>query len=155
MAERIIVLDTNRSYYNVKDAADDSMTVDELIEALRYLPGDCKVVFRNDNGYTYGYIKDRGIDSEYLEPEVLEEDDDDILEDVDMVYDISEKVRHNGDKPVKIGAVWFGEAEATAVGFNDSRVLGVALDNDEFIPIDQLSGDELYEIWTELTLINK
>jgi hypothetical protein len=27
------------------------------------------VVFKNDGGYTYGYISDRGIDSEYVEPE--------------------------------------------------------------------------------------
>lgn len=152
METRIITLSVNRSHYNIEGAADDSMTVAELIEELRYLPGDCKVVFKNDNGYTYGYISDRDIDSEYVEPE---EEHDDILEDVDMIYDISEKVRHNGDKPVKIGAVWFGDAEAVAVGFNDSRVLGVALDNEEFLPIDQLSGDELYEIWTEMTIINK
>ena len=50
--ERIIVLDTNRSNYDIKEAADSSMTVAELIEELRYLPEDCKVVFRNDGSVT-------------------------------------------------------------------------------------------------------
>jgi hypothetical protein len=69
METRIITISTNRSHYNIEGAAEDSMTVAELIEELRYLPGDCKVVFKNDNGYTYGYIMDRDIDSEYIEPE--------------------------------------------------------------------------------------
>lgn len=69
METRIITLSTNRSHYNIEGAADESMTVAELIEELRYLPGDLKVVFSNDGGYTYGYIKDRDIDSEYIEPE--------------------------------------------------------------------------------------
>jgi hypothetical protein len=152
MKERIIVLDTNRSYYDVKQAADNSMTVEELIEELRYLPRDCKVVFRNDNGYTYGYLHDCYINSEYYEPE--QEEEDDVLANVDMIHDITEKVRQNDDKPVKIW-VDFGEAEAVSVGFNDSRVLGVALNNDEFIPIDELSGDELYEVWSEITYVKR
>ena len=69
METRIITLSTNRSYYGIKEAADESMTVGELIEELRYLPEDCKVVFKNDGGYTYGYISDRDIDSEYITPE--------------------------------------------------------------------------------------
>lgn len=69
MDTRIITISTRRSDYSVMEAAKKSMTVDELIEELRYLPGDLKVVFSNDGGYTYGYIEDRGIDSEYVEPE--------------------------------------------------------------------------------------
>lgn len=69
METRIITLSTNRSHYDIKGAADESMTVAELIEELSYLPGNCKVVFKNDGGYTYGYISDRGIDSECAEVE--------------------------------------------------------------------------------------
>lgn len=69
METRIITISTRRSDYSVADAAKKSMTVDELIEELRYLPGGLKVVFSNDGGYTYGYIEDRDIDSEYVEPE--------------------------------------------------------------------------------------
>lgn len=73
MEARIIVLDTKRSDYSIKTAADQSMTVSELIEELRWLPGDCKVVFRNDGGYTYGYIENRDVDSVYYEPEPEED----------------------------------------------------------------------------------
>lgn len=73
MATRVITISTNRSGYSINQVIDESITVDELIEELRYLPGDCKVVFKNDNGYTYGYITDRDIDSEYIEEDTDED----------------------------------------------------------------------------------
>lgn len=157
MAERIIVIDTNRSYYNVKQAADDSMTVEELIEELRYLPGDCKVVFRNDGGYTYGYLRDRYIDSEYYEPEP-EEEDEDVMDRADMEYEIAEAVRKSEDGRVRLAAVWDDESkrEFRLVAYNDSRVLGVAAvseeDDSEFIPIEDLSDNELEEVWYAVTV---
>jgi hypothetical protein len=154
METRIITLSTNRSYYDVKQAAEDSITVEELMEELRYLPGDCKVVFKNDNGYTYGYISARDVDSEYPEPE--EEKNDPAIDRADMEYNISEAVRKNDDKPVKLGAVWGDkrmgreDVEFTALGFNDSRVLGVATDGEDFIPIDELTSDEVEDIWNTI-----
>lgn len=148
MAERIIVLDTQRSDYNIKDAADASMTVEELIEELRYLPGDCKVVFRNDNGYTYGYISDRGIDSEYYEPEPEEED---VVGREDMENEIRVKVENNHKNPVKIGTVWLdcGDGlKVVSVGYNDDdRTLGVWLEDNSFIPLCGLSEDDLEDVW--------
>lgn len=73
MATRVITISTNRSGYSIDQVIDETITVDELIEELRYLPGDCKVVFKNDNGYTYGYITDRDIDSEYMEEDTDED----------------------------------------------------------------------------------
>lgn len=64
---RIVTLDTNRGHYDIREAADASMTVGELIEELRYLDPELKVVFSNDSGYTYGGIHARDIDSEYVE----------------------------------------------------------------------------------------
>lgn len=154
--ERIITISTNRSHYDIEGAADESMTVAELIEELRYLPGDCKVVFKNDGGYTYGYIKDRDIDSEYLEPEE-EELEDEIVDRADMENDIAEAVRENNNKPVKLIAAWDDESkrEFQSVGFNDSRVLGVAAvseeDDSEFIPIEELSDSEVEEVWCAIT----
>lgn len=155
--ERIITIDTRRSDYSVKEAADNSMTVTELIEELRYLPGDCKVVFKNDNGYTYGYIMDRDIDSEYIEPEEEEKEDEDVVDRADMENDIAEAVRKSEDGRVKLIAVWGDkrmgreDVEFTALGFNDSRVLGVATDGEDFIPIDMLTSDEVEDIWTAIT----
>lgn len=153
--ERIIVLDTNRSHYDIKEAADCSMTVAELIEELRYLPEDCKVVFRNDGGYTYGYIRDRYIDSEYWEPE--KEEEEEVMERDDMVHEISEAVRKSEGGRVRLVAVWDDESkrEFRLVGFNDSRVLGVAAvsddDDSEFIPIEELSDSEVEDVWSSVT----
>ena len=150
MVTRIITISTNRSDYDIKGAAEDSMTVEELIEELHYLPGDCKVVFKNDNGYTYGYIKDRDIDSEYLEPE---EEEDLVNDRSDMEYELSEAVRKNGGKPVKIIAVTSDDGERLylSVGYNDSRVFGVATDDEDFVPIEDLSDDEVESVWVSLT----
>lgn len=151
METRIITIDTRRSDYSVKEAADDSITVDELIEELRNFPGDCKVVFKNDNGYTYGYIQGGDIDSEYLEPE--EEEEDLVNDRSDMEYELSEAVRKNGGKPVKIIAVTSDDGERLylSVGYNDSRVFGVATDDEDFVPIEDLSDDEVESVWVSLT----
>lgn len=150
MEERIITLSTNRSFYSIKEAADKSMTVEELIEELRYLPRDCKVVFSNDGGYTYGYITDRHIDSEYWEPE--EEEEDEVMERDDMEYEISEAVRKNNDNPVKLIAVTSDDGERLylSVGYNDSMEFGVATDDEDFVPIEDLSDDEVYNVYVSM-----
>ena len=157
METRIITLSTRRSDYSIKEAAEDSMTVEELIEELRYLPGDCKVVFSNDNGYTYGYIQDRDIDSEYVEPEEEEEDPEDVLDRADMEREISEAVRKSEDGSIRLTAVWDDESkrEFQLVGFNSSRVLGVTAVSEEvyseFIPIEELSDSEVEDVWSAIT----
>ena len=66
---RIVTLNTNRSEYDIRDAAACSMTVRELIDELECnYNEDDKIVFSNDNGYTYG-----GIRWELME---MEDDDD-------------------------------------------------------------------------------
>ena len=153
MAERIITLSTNRSDYDIKQAAESSITVAELIEELRYLPGDCKVVFKNDGGYTYGYIQVSDIDSEYPEPE---EEEDEVVERADMEYDITTAVNKSENGRVKLTAVWDEnlERQFLSVGFNDSRVLGVAAvseeDDSQFIPIEELSDDEVENVWVSM-----
>ena len=154
--ERIITISTNRSHYDIKGAADESMTVAELIEELSYLPGNYKVVFKNDGGYTYGYICARDIDSEYVESEE-EEKEDEVVDRADMENDIAEAVRESKDGRVKLIAAWDDESkrEFQSVGYNDSRVLGVAAvsdeDDSEFIPIEDLSDSEVEEVWCAIT----
>lgn len=58
---QIVALRTNRDYYDVREAAEYSLTVDELIDILSNYSGDAKVVFSNDNGYTYGVVSDNTV----------------------------------------------------------------------------------------------
>lgn len=75
--ENITILRTNRSEYFIKEAADNSLTVRELIEYLQYNTDlDSRIVFSNDNGYTYGYITEDVVGEEYYEEETEEEDDE-------------------------------------------------------------------------------
>lgn len=71
---RIVTLSTNRSEYDVRDAAECSMTVGELIEELRGFNEDYKVVFMNDNGYTYGYVNSDDVDVVRVETREEEEE---------------------------------------------------------------------------------
>ena len=64
--ERIITISTRQSHYGMGEAAMDSITVEELISMLDRFPGDCKVVFKNDGGYTYGYVGDSDAKMEIL-----------------------------------------------------------------------------------------
>lgn len=52
----IIKLKTGRDTYDKIDAARYSMTAEELIKILSEYPADAKVIFSNDNGYSYGYV---------------------------------------------------------------------------------------------------
>lgn len=59
--KQVVALRTNRDYYDVREAAEYSLTVDELIDVLSNYSGDAKVVFSNDNGYTYGVVSDNTV----------------------------------------------------------------------------------------------
>ena len=61
--ERVIKLRTSREYYSIKECAEHSLSVAEVIDILSYLPKDAKVVFSNDNGYTFGAVNDDTIKS--------------------------------------------------------------------------------------------
>ena len=65
-----ITLETKREGY-APDQCGNTMTVGELIQYLSQFDEDAKVFYSNDNGYTYGSIKDYQIQEEY------EEDEDD------------------------------------------------------------------------------
>jgi len=69
MNERGLMINTSRTGYG-PDQISNTMTVGEMIEALREYDEDMKVFLKNDNGYTYG-----GIDYADLEEEVYEGED--------------------------------------------------------------------------------
>lgn len=66
----VVALDVNRTEYTMARAAGRSITVDEFINILRRYPGEAPVVFRNDGGYTFGYICE-----DFVECEWADEDD--------------------------------------------------------------------------------
>ena len=72
--QKIVILNTHRSDYDIRDAADSSITVGELINELRNYDEDLKVVFSNDNGYTYGYISEDDVD--HINQETREEEEE-------------------------------------------------------------------------------
>ena len=56
MGKPIVALKTNRDYYDAKECAENSMSVGEFMDMLSNYPRDSKIVFSNDNGYTYGVV---------------------------------------------------------------------------------------------------
>lgn len=65
----IAILKTNRSEYDANLAAINSISVKELIRELEQIDEDAKIVFSNDNGYTYGYIDESCVDIKEIETE--------------------------------------------------------------------------------------
>lgn len=63
-----ITLETKREGYS-PDQCGNTMTVGELIQYLSQFDEDAKVFYSNDNGYTYGSIKDYQIQENYEEDE--------------------------------------------------------------------------------------
>lgn len=59
--EQIVTLKTSRDYYDAKECAEYSISVEELMEILSRCPNGAKVVFSNDNGYTYGIVDNNTI----------------------------------------------------------------------------------------------
>ena len=80
---QIVKLETNRDAYSIKDTAEASISVGELIDLLRGYDSDMKVVFSNDNGYTYGVIGENSIAEEWVETRE-EEDRKEKMEELDM-----------------------------------------------------------------------
>lgn len=80
---QIVKLNTSRDGYSIKDTAEASISVGELIDLLRGYDSDMKVVFSNDNGYTYGVIGENSIAEEWVETRE-EEDRREKMEELDM-----------------------------------------------------------------------
>lgn len=91
--KRVITIKTNRSYYDIEDATNEAITIGELIDILKHYDEDDKVIFSNDNGYTYGYIDDDVVDEvtfETHEEEELRENMDELdgeLTDLEARYE--------------------------------------------------------------------
>ena len=62
----VLMFNTGRDGYTTKQCG-STMTVGELLELLNDYPEDMEIYYKNDNGYTYGYLSDRRIEMEYPE----------------------------------------------------------------------------------------
>ena len=60
------MFNTGRDCYTVEQCG-KTITVRELIDILSEFDEDTEIFFKNDDGYTYGYITDRRIELEYIE----------------------------------------------------------------------------------------
>lgn len=155
--EKIAILATNRSEYSIKEAADYSITVRELIEHLQdNLDPDSRIVFSNDGGYTYGYITESVVGEEFWEGEPEEEEEEWTRE--EMVADIERAIEKNGGKPITVKVVWFknyDDKEVLTAGYDDAGRLGVTLEDGNFIPVNELNDDEVDSVWFEGTQLRR
>ena len=155
--EKITILKTNRYEYSIKEAANNSITVRELIEYLQYNTDlDSRIVFSNDNGYTYGYITEDVVDEEFWEEEPEEEDDEWTRE--EMVADIERAIEKNDGKPIEVKVVWlkrYEDKEVLTAGYDDSGRLGITLEDGSFVLIDELDDDEVDSVWFEGTQLRR
>lgn len=70
---KYLKIETERSAYSPEDLG-RSMSVRDLIDYLMMFDDDTKVILSNDNGYTYGEVKEENIQ----EIEVYDEDEEEI-----------------------------------------------------------------------------
>lgn len=54
--EKIVKLRTNRDCYDIREASKFSISVQDVIDILERCPRDAKIVFSNDNDYTFGEL---------------------------------------------------------------------------------------------------
>ena len=92
---RIVSLNTNRYTYDIRDAAASSITVRELIDELeRNYNEDDKIVFSNDNGYTYGYITEDRLQEHTVKTREEEEFEEKMEELNDELLDLKSEYEH-------------------------------------------------------------
>lgn len=54
--EKIVILRTTRDNYDMRECAETSYSVEQIMDILSRCPKDAKVVFSNDKGYTFGEL---------------------------------------------------------------------------------------------------
>ena len=70
----VLMFKTGRVGYDTNQCG-ETMTVGELIEILSEYDEDTEIFYKNDNGYTYGYLTEGRIRLEEIEEEEDEEDE--------------------------------------------------------------------------------
>ena len=72
--DTIVKVITTREDYDVRDSAENALTIEEVIEVLKYLPQKAKVVLCNDNGHTFAPVRRSTFVTEYVETKEEEEE---------------------------------------------------------------------------------
>ena len=72
--DTIVKVITNREDYDIRDSAENALTIEETIEILKYLPPKAKIVFSSDNGYTFAPVRRSTFVTEYVETKEEEEE---------------------------------------------------------------------------------
>ena len=54
--EQIVILRTTRDDYDIRESAKHSYSVEQIMDILSRLPKEAKMVFSNDNGFSFGSI---------------------------------------------------------------------------------------------------
>lgn len=93
--QRILKIRTSRDYYDIRESAENSIDVGELINILSGYPSSTKIVLSFDNGYIYGSMnydmfKDVSVESFDEEAERIkkeEEEENEYLRIYDNLWD--------------------------------------------------------------------
>lgn len=100
--EKVVKFKTHRSDYDIRKSMEYAMSVSDLIDMLERLPKNAKVVFDNDNGYTFGEISPNTIKlievetyEEEKEREEREEREADLAEIARIIKYITKRVNNN------------------------------------------------------------
>jgi hypothetical protein len=109
--ERIVKITCERDSYDIRESADYSMSVGQLIELLEHQPKNAKIIFSFDNGYMYGRVKEsdfKVVDIETKEEEAERERLELEAEEREMAWfeHISDKICETFDD-----TEWLGEEE--------------------------------------------
>ena len=70
----VLMFKTGRDGYDTEQCG-ETLTVGELIEILSEYDENTEIFYKNDNGYTYGYLAEGRIRLEEIEEEEDEEDE--------------------------------------------------------------------------------
>ena len=101
--ESVVKFKTHRSDYDIRESMQEAITVGDLLVTLMCYPSDAKVVFDNDNGYTFGAITGSSLKLNWVETreeekarEEQEQRDADLEEMALAIRFIKKRVNANG-----------------------------------------------------------
>ena len=72
--DTIIKVITAREDYDIRDSVENALSVEEVIEVLKFLPPKAKVVLTNDNGHTFAPVRRSTFVTEFVETKEEEEE---------------------------------------------------------------------------------